>query len=346
MKRVVLRAYPRGDPRPSDFAIEQVPVPKPGEREILLRTLWLALDPLIRFALDEKLVSGVIQVRIGDVLYGPTVSEVAASNHPDYTVGDIVESRTSWAEYVVVAPDKADYRGPPRKLDPSLAPVSTALGALGMPGQTAYVGIVDTAEVKPGETVVISAAAGVVGSTAGQIARALGARVVGIAGGPDKCQALLDLGFDAAADYKAADFAVQLDAALPEGADVYFDNVGGDVSLAVMQRLKRGARMVVCGFTAYYGVGMEGPGPNKLPGFYRLINSKGLTIKGFAGIFAGPQALEDIARWMREGKMRFPEAVVEGLDAAPEAFSKVFSGNSFVGKLLVKVSEAKGETLP
>ena len=339
MKQVVLASYAQGNPRPSDFRLEEVPIPQAGEGEILLRTLWLALDPLIRFAIDEKPLSGVNHVAIGDVLYGPTVSEVVASNHPDYVPGDIVEGRTGWREYAVVAPDKSDYRGPPRKIDPSLAPVSTALGALGMPGQTAYAGIVDTGRVQAGDTVVISAAAGAVGSIAGQIARVLGARVVGIAGGPDKCEALLGLGFDAAADYKASDFEDQLDAALPDGADVYFDNVGGDVTLAVMQRLKRGARMAVCGFTAYYGVGMEGPGPNKLPGFFRLINSKGLEIRGFAGLFGGQASLDKIAGWMKEGKITFPEAIVEGIAAAPEAFCSVFSGNSFVGKLLVKVSE-------
>ena len=183
-------------------------------------------------------------------------------------------------------------------------------------------------------------AAGTVGSLAGQIAKILGARVVGIAGGPEKCAALLDLGFDASVDYKADDFEAQLDAALPEGADVYFDNVGGDVTLAVMERLNRGARMAVCGFTAYYGDGMEGPGPNKLPGFFRLINSRQLEIKGFAGIMAGPEPIEAIAGWMKAGRITFPEVVVEGLEAAPEAFSSVFSGNSFVGKLLVKVAEA------
>ena len=339
MKQVVLASYAKGNPRPSDFRLEEVPIPQAGEGEILLRTLWLALDPLIRFAIDEKPLSGATHVELGDVLYGPTVSEVVASNHPDYAAGEIVESRTGWREYAVVAPDQSDYRGPPRKIDPALAPVSTALGALGMPGQTAYAGIVDNGRVQAGDTVVISAAAGAVGSLAGQIAKVLGARVVGIAGGPDKCKALLGLGFDAAADYKAADFEEQLDAALPEGADVYFDNVGGDVTLAVMQRLKRGARMPVCGFTAYYGVGMEGPGPNKLPGFFRLINSKGLEIRGFAGMFGGQAALDKIAGWMKEGKITFPEAIMEGIEAAPEAFCSVFSGNSFVGKLLVKVSE-------
>jgi len=339
MKQVVLAGYARGVPRPSDFRVEEASVPVAGDGEILLRTLWLALDPLIRFAIDEQVISGVVRLQPGDVMYGPTVSEVVASNHPDYAVGDIVEGRTGWREYAVVAPDKADYRGPPRKLDQSLAPVRTALGALGMPGQTAYAGIVQAGRVAAGETVVISAAAGAVGSIAGQIAKALGARVVGIAGGADKCRALLEIGFDAAADYKADDFDDQLKAALPEGADVYFDSTGGDVTFAVLPHLKRGARMPVCGFMAYQNMGMEGPGPDRMPGFYRMINSKGLEIRGFSGFFGGQEALERIAGWMKEGRISFPETIVEGLEAAPEAFSSVFSGNSFVGKLLVKVAQ-------
>jgi NADPH-dependent curcumin reductase CurA len=199
--------------------------------------------------------------------------------------------------------------------------------------------MIDILKVRQSDTVAISAAAGMVGSLAGQIARIHGARVVGIAGGAQKCEALLNIGFDATADYKAADFSAQLKAAAPEGVDAYFDNTGGDVTLEVFKHLKRGARMAMCGYIAYYGVGMEGPGPDHLPALYRTIMATGLEIKGFAGFMAGPKALEDIARWAREGKLTFPETVVEGLDAAPEAFSRVFSGNSFIGKLLVKVSE-------
>ncbi|PEQ13051.1 NADP-dependent oxidoreductase [Novosphingobium sp. PC22D] len=337
-RQVVLRAYAKGNPRATDFAIEGAPVPEPGEREILLRTIYIALDPLIRFSLDETLISGASRMVPGEVMVGPTVSQVAASNHPDYAVGDYVEGRSGWREYNVVAPDRSDYRGPPRKLDPALAPVSTALGALGGPGQTAYEGVVNVGRLQAGETIVISAAAGAVGSIAGQIAKALGARAVGIAGGADKCRALRDLGFDATVDYKAPDFADQLKAALPEGADVYFENVGGDVTLAVLPLLNRGARMPMCGFIAYYGVGMEGPGPDHLPGFYRMIMNKGLEIKGFAGIFAGQKGLDAIAGWMNEGKVRFPESIVEGLEAAPEAFSSVFSGHEHIGKLLVRVA--------
>ena len=341
MKQVVLRAYANGIPKPEDYAIEEAPVPEPGAGEVLLKTLWLACDPLIRFSIDAELVTGVTHIKLGEWMYGPAVSQVVRSNHMDYAAGDIVEHRAPWAEYTISAPDKADYRGPPRKLDPALAPVQTALGALGMPGQTAHVGMIATGRVKAGDTVAISAAAGAVGSLAGQIGKVFGARVVGIAGGADKCAALCDLGFDGAADYKAKDFAQQLKAAAPGGIDLYFDNVGGGVSLTVMQQMNRGARMAVCGFIAYHGVGMEGPGPDLLPGFYRLINSKALEIKGFASMGAGQQPIDDLARWMREGKITFPEAVVEGIEAAPAAFASVFAGNSFVGKLLVKVSEAE-----
>lgn len=338
MKQVVLAAYASGNPKASDFRVESVPVPSPDEREILVRTLYIAVDPLLRFSVDETVLTGGGQAQLGQPMVGPVVSEVIVSNHPDYVVGDVVEGRSGWQEYAVLAPDRSDYRGPPRKIDASLAPVSTALGALGGPGQTAYEGIVNVGKVKSGETVVVSAAAGAVGSIAGQIVKVLGGRAVGIAGGASKCAALLELGFDAVADYKAPDFADQLKAALPEGADVYLDNVGGDVTLAVLPHLKRGARMPMCGFIAYYGVGMEGPGPDRLPGFYRQIMAKALEIKGFAGMLAGKKGLEDIAGWMKEGRIRFPEAVVEGLEAAPQAFSSVFSGHDHVGKLLVRVA--------
>jgi NADPH-dependent curcumin reductase CurA len=340
MKQVVLRRYAQGNPQAADFAVETVPIPEPGEGELLLKTLWLALDPLIRFSIDETLISGATHLRLGEVMFGPVVSQVVASHHPDYAVGDIVNGRSGWCEYAIVAPDKADYRGPPRKLDPSLAPVSTSLGALGGPGQTAHTGMIDVGRAKADDTIVISAAAGAVGSLAGQIGKILGARVVGIAGGADKCAALLDLGFDAAVDYKSPGLADQLKAACPKGIDLYFDNVGGDVTLTVLPLLNRGARMAVCGFIAYYGVGMEGPGPDRLPGFFRMIMTKGLEIRGFAGLAASKQALVDLAGWIADGKLKIPEAVVEGIDAAPAAFASVFSGNSFVGKLLVKVAVA------
>ncbi len=335
MKQVVLRAHPQGTPRVDDFAVETVAMPSPKNGEVLLKTLWLSLDPLIRFALDEVVLTGRAHVKVGEVLYGAAVSQVVESPDPQYPVGTIVEGRTGWREFAAIDPQQV----PLRVIDPDVAPVSTALGMLGMPGQTAHACMIGIGRVAAGETVVISAAGGVVGSTAGQIGKVLGARVVGIAGGAEKCEALRELGFDACVDYKAADFSQQLAAACPEGVNVYIENVGGDVTQAVLPLLKYGARMPVCGYIAYYGMGMEGPGPDRLPGFMRTIMSKGLEVRGFGGaMVGGQQALDDLAGWLREGKIKHPETVVEGLDNAAEAFCNIFRANHHVGKLLVRVA--------
>jgi NADPH-dependent curcumin reductase CurA len=301
-----------------------------------LRTLWLSLDPLIRFALDPVPLTGPNRVRIGEPVYGGTVSQVAAANHPGFTVGDFVEGRTGWREYAAIDPATT----PLRKLVPELAPLSTALGVVGMPGQTAHACMIGIGRVAAGETVVISAAAGAVGSIAGQIGKILGARVVGIAGGAAKCAAVEALGFDACVDYKASDFSARLAAACPSGVDVYVENVGGAVTAAVLPLLKYRARMPVCGFISYYGIGSEGPGPDRLPGFMRTIMSKGLEVKGFGGaLVGGAAALEQLAAWVQAGRLRFPETIVEGLDHAPAAFAGIFRGNANVGKLLVRVAE-------
>lgn len=337
MRQVVLRAHPEGEPRADDFALESVAVPAPADGQVLLRTLWLSLDPMIRFALDEKPMTGPNRVRIGEPVFGGAVSQVVASKHPDFSAGQYVEGRSGWREYAAVDPKTT----PLRKVDASLAPLSTALGVLGMPGQTAHACMVGIGRVAAGETVVISAAAGGVGSLAGQIGKILGARVVGIAGGAEKCAAVEALGFDACVDYKAADYPARLAAACPGGIDVYVENVGGAVTDAVLPLLKYRARMPVCGFIAYYGIGREGPGPDRLPGFMRTIMSKGLELKGFGGaMVAGASALEQLAGWVREGKLRYPETVVEGLEAAPAAFAGIFRGNSNVGKLLVRIAAA------
>ena len=340
MKQVVLARYPDGDPKPDDFAVQEVPLPTPGEGEVLLRTLWLSLDPLIRFAIDRKRLTGVTHLAIGDVMYGGTVSEIVESRHPDYAVGDVVEGRTGWREYCAIDPVKADpVKGALRKIDPALAPVSTALGILGMPGQTAHACMIGVGRVSQGETVVVSAAAGAVGTIAGQIGSLLGARMVGIAGGAEKCARVREFGYAECVDYKAPDFAEQLKAACPDGIDVYVDNVGGDVMLTVLPLLKYGARMPVCGYIAYYGMGMTGPGPDKLPGFMRMIMSKGLEVRGFGGsMVGGRKALEDLAGWLRDGRLEAPETIVEGIEAAPEAFAGIFGGNDNLGKLLVKIA--------
>lgn len=335
MRQVVLRAHPRGLPRAEDFAVEIAARPVAGEGQVLLRTLWLSLDPMIRLALDEQVLTGPTRVRPGDVLFGATVSEVIESRHPDFKVGEFVDGRSGWREYAAVDPKAL----PLRKVDPDAGPLSTAVGALGMPGQTAHACMIGVGRVKAGETVVISAAAGAVGSLAGQIGKILGARVVGIAGSDAKCAALEKLGFDAAVNYKAPDYAQRLAAACPGGVDCYIENVGGAVTEAVLPLFKYRARMPVCGFISYYGVGREGPGPDHLPGFMRAIMSKGLEVRGFGGtMVAGADGLKDLIAWYQAGLLQAPETIVEGLDAAPAAFVGTFGDNAHIGKVLVRVA--------
>lgn len=340
MKQVVLRAHPQGAPRAEDFSVEAADIPSAGPNQVLLRTLWLALDPLIRFALDPVPMTGPNRVRIGEPVYGGTVSQVVSTNNPDFAVGDFVEGRTGWREYAAVDPTTT----PLRKLDPNMAPLSTTLGVVGMPGQTAYACMINVGRVAAGETVVISAAGGAVGSTAGQIGKMLGAKVIGIAGGAAKCASVEALGFDACIDYRAPDFRARLAAACGGGVDVYVENVGGAVTDAVIPLLKYRARMPVCGFIAYYGIGKEGPGPDRLPGFMRTIMSKGLEVRGFGGAMtAGPEALKQLATWVKEGRLRHPETIVDGLESAPQAFAGVFRSNDYVGKLLVRVGRMDSE---
>lgn len=336
MLQVVLKSHPRGEPDVDDFALEMAPQPQPADGEVLLRTLWLSLDPLIRFAIDEVVLTGVAKVGVGEVIYGGAVSQVVESRHPDFRPGEFVEGRTGWREFSAVNPVQLKLR----KIDPTLGPLSLALGVLGMPGQTAHACMIGVGRVARGDCVVISAAAGAVGSTAGQIGKLLGARVVGIAGGAKKCEALKALGFDECVDYKAAGFKEMLGAACPDGVNVYVENVGGAVTEAVMPLFKYGARMPVCGFISYYGVGREGPGPDHLPGFMRTIMSKGLEVRGFGGAMTGGQkALDDLSSWQREGLIKCPETIVDGLRAAPRAFVDIFRRNDNIGKVVVKIAE-------
>lgn len=335
MRQVVLRAHPQGEPSEEDFAIESVDIPTIDDGQVLLKTLWLSLDPLIRFTIDRAPLTGPTQVRIGEVMYGGTVSQVVGSRSTRLAVGDFVEGRTGWREFAAIDPSRI----PLRKVDADIAPLSTALGVLGMPGQTAHACMIGVGRVAAGETVVISAAAGAVGSLAGQIGKILGARVVGIAGGAAKGAALEALGFDTCVDYKAPQLAARLATACPRGVDVYVENVGGAVTQAVLPLFNYRARMPVCGFISYYGIGREGPGPDHLPGFMRTIMSKGLEVRGFGGaLVGGSAALEQLAVWVKAGQIRYPETVVEGLERAPAAFAGIFRGNSNVGKLLVRVS--------
>ena len=333
-RRIVLARRPVGEPKPSDFRLEDFPVPQSGPGQLLLRTQWLSLDPYMRGRMSDA-PSYARPVGLGEVMEGGTVCAVAASNHPDYRPGEIVLAHSGWQTHAL-----SDGKGL-RKLDPQRAPVTTALGVLGMPGMTAYTGLREIGKPKAGETVVASAASGAVGSVVGQIARIAGARAVGIAGGPDKCRYVREqLGFDDCVDHRAPDFPERLAAACPKGVDIYWENVGGPVFEAVLPLLNFFARVPVCGLIAQYNATDPPAGPNRVPQVLRATLTKRLTVRGFiVWDFAALQEdfLRDVAGWIRDGRVKYREDVVEGLENAPAAFIGLLKGQNF-GKLLVRVA--------
>jgi NADPH-dependent curcumin reductase len=334
-RRIVLASRPVGDPKPSDFRLEEFPVPQPGAGEMLLKTKWLSLDPYMRGRMSDA-PSYAKPVGIGEVMEGGTVSEVVASNSDKYRKGDIVLSRAGWQTHMV-----SDGSGL-RKLDPQLAPVSTALGVLGMPGMTAYTGLLEIGQPKAGETVVVSAASGAVGSVVGQIARIKGARAVGIAGGADKCKYVREeLGFDDCVDHRDPALADRLKAACPKGIDVYFENVGGAVQDAVFPLLNFFARVPVCGLIAQYSATELPAGPNRVPQVFRAVLTKRLLIRGFiVSDFWGrfDAFIREMPQWIKEGRIKYREDIAEGLENAPATFMGLLKGKNF-GKQLVRVSE-------
>jgi NADPH-dependent curcumin reductase CurA len=334
-QRIVLAARPQGEPKPTDFRLEDVAIPTPGEGQVLLQVIWLSLDPYMRGRMSEG-PSYAQPVPIDGVMEGGTVCRVIASHNPKFAVGDIVLSHSGWQTHAL-----SDGKGL-RKIDPKLAPISTAVGVLGMPGMTAYTGMHEIGKPKAGETVVVAAASGAVGSAVGQIAKIAGARAVGIAGGADKCRYVKDeLGFDACLDHRDPDLAAKLKEACPNGIDIYFENVGGKVWDAVLPRLNNFARVPVCGLIAdYNSFGGEAPGPNRVPALMRAILVKRLNIRGFiVSDFAALHAdfLRDMSTWLREGKIKHREFVTDGLASAPSAFMGLLKGANF-GKQLVRVS--------
>ena len=333
-QRILLASRPEGRPTLDNFRIETVPVAEPGEGEVLLQILYLSLDPYMRGRMSSAR-SYAQPVAIGDVMDGGTVGRVVRSRHPGFAEGDIVLSHSGWQSYAV-APGKAL-----RKLDPAAAPISTALGVLGMPGFTAYSGLLTIGKPKPGETVVVAAASGAVGSAVGQIARIKGARAVGIAGGPEKCAFVRDeLGFDAVVDHRSPNLAAELAEACPKGIDVYFENVGGPIWGAVFPLLNMFARVPVCGLIAQYNDTGPRPEPDRLPGFMREVLSRSLLIRGFIQReFADqrPAFYEEMAGWIAAGQVRYREDIVDGLESAPEAFFGLLEGRNF-GKLVVRVA--------
>ena len=328
-RQILLKSRPTGMPALDNFETVERPLPEPGEGEVLTKTLYLSLDPYMRGRMSDA-KSYAAPAELGKPMVGGTVGEIVASKNPDFAVGDIVLAYGGWQQYAVAKPNSL------RKLDPKAAPISTALGVLGMPGMTAYCGLLEIGQPKPGETVVVAAASGAVGSVVGQIAKIKGARAVGVAGGPDKCRYVVsELGFDACIDHRAPDLAKQLEAACPKGIDVYFENVGGAVQQAVWPLLNPFARVPVCGVIAQYNATAPSPGPD-----IATILRKRLLVRGFiVSDFAAKQGdfLRDAAAWIREGKLRYREDVIEGLENAPRAFLGLLQGKNF-GKLLVKVA--------
>jgi NADPH-dependent curcumin reductase len=332
--QILLASRPVGRPSPDNFEFVQTPIPSPGEGQVLLKIWYLSLDPYMRGRMSAA-KSYAASVEIGQVMEGGTVAEVLESRHPDYAAGDMVLSYSGWQAHALS--DGTDLR----KLNPQQAPVTTALGVLGMPGFTAYAGLLTLGQPKPGETVVVAAASGPVGATVGQIARIKGARAVGIAGGPDKCALVRDaFGFDVALDHRSPTFAEELQAACQDGIDVYFENVGGKVWDAVFPLLNTFARIPVCGLVAQYNSTGPFDGPDRVPILMRDVLTKSLTIRGFIQRefhAQRPAFYREMAQWIAEGRVKYQEDIVDGLESAPKAFIGMLEGRNF-GKLIVQVS--------
>jgi len=334
-RRIVLNARPRGAPTACDFRLESDPIPTPEAGQVLLRTLYLSLDPYMRGRMSDG-PSYAAPVAIGDVMVGGTVSRVEVSHHRDFEVGGLVLGYSGWQDYAV-----SDGKGL-TSLYPEDPHPSRALGVLGMPGFTAYMGLLDIGRPVPGETVVVAAASGAVGSVVGQIAKIKGCHVVGVAGGEEKCRYVIDeLGFDFCVNHRADDLPGHLAAACPKGIDVYFENVGGAVFDAVLPLLNAKARVPVCGLIAAYNATELPPGPDRLGLLVGTLLRKRVRMQGFI-VFDdyGPRWSEFAAamgEWVREDKVKVREDIIFGLENAPEAFIGLLQGKNF-GKLVIQLA--------
>jgi NADPH-dependent curcumin reductase CurA len=326
--RYVLEARPSGAASEQHFRREELPVQQPEEGEVLIKVHYISLDPAMRGWMNEG-TTYVKGVEIGAVMRAFGAGEVVLSKHPDYAIGQMVTGLLGVQHYAV---EKGAYLTP---VNTAEAPLSWYLGLLGMPGLTAYFGLLDKANPKPGETVLVSGAAGMVGSLVGQIAKIKGCKVAGIAGGPEKCAFLLeDLGWDIAIDYKhTPDMVARLQETLPEGINVFFDNVGGDILNAALTRLAIGCRIVICGAISQYNQSTP-VGPSN----YLKIVSARATLSGiivFDYFGRAKEAINDISTWVREGKIKYREQIIPGIDQFPDSLNKLFTGEN-QGKLLIQ----------
>ena len=328
-QQIRLKSRPAGEPTAANFEIADAQVPEPKDGDVLRRTVYLSLDPYMRGRMSDA-PSYATPVSVGGVMVGHTVSEVVASHNPGFAKGDFVTGYDGWQTYGLSNGKEL------RKLDPKAVPISTAIGVLGMPGMTAFVGLVDIGRPKPGETVVVSAASGAVGAVVGQLAKIKGCRAVGVAGSPDKCKYVVEeLGFDACINYKTDDLVPALKAACPSGVDIYFENVGGPLFAAVLRVLNKGARIPLCGIISEYNATGNPAGPNLRPLLVHRAMIQGFIVSDHPD--RAPAFLQEVAPMVMSGRLKFREDIVEGLANAPEAFIGLLAGKNF-GKLMVRVS--------
>jgi NADPH-dependent curcumin reductase CurA len=333
-RRVVLAARPHGAPEPSDFRLEEVSVPEPADGQVLLRTLYLSLDPYMREVMDEKAPIYATSVALGEPMVGATVSRVVESGATGPAAGDLVLADAGWQDLVVADGDGLTALG-------EIEHPSHALGVLGMPAFTAYVGLLDIGRPRPGETVVVAAATGGVGAVVGQLAKLKGARAVGIAGGAEKCRrAVEELGFDACVDHRDPRLAERLAAACPDGIDIYFENVGGAVFDVVLPLLNLEARIPLCGFVSHYNDEAPSAGPDRLRSTMRAFHQKRVLVQGLIILdhyeTRHDAFLRDMTGWLRSGEVRPNEHLVEGLENAPRALIDLLEGRNR-GKVVVRV---------
>lgn len=334
-RRWVLASRPHGAPTPENFRLEEQPIPEPGEGQVLLRTEWLSLDPYMRGRMSDA-PSYSPPVEIGAVMVGGTVSRVERSNHPDFKPGEWVLGYSGWQTHALS--DGKDLV----KLGDNPAHPSWSLGILGMPGFTAYMGLLDIGQPKSGETLVVAAATGPVGATVGQIGKIKGCRVVGVAGGEEKCRHAVEvLGFDQCIDHHADDFAQQLADACPDGIDVYYENVGGKVFDAVLPLLNTSARVPICGLVSGYNATDLPDGPDRLPLLMGTLLKKRIRMQGFIIAQDYGDRIDEfqaqMGRWVQEGKIHYREQVTDGLENAPQALIGLLEGKNF-GKVVIRVA--------
>jgi NADPH-dependent curcumin reductase CurA len=327
-RQILLASRPSGFPTEANFNLVETTVPQPGDGQLLVRNHWLSLDPYMRGRMDA-VKSYAKCVELGEVMTGGTVGEVVASRHPKFAAGDFVTGALGWQEYAVSDANAI------RKVDPKQAPLSYHLGVLGMPGVTAWMGLLDIAQPKPGETVVVSAASGAVGSVVGQLARLKGCRAVGIAGGPRKCEYVAgELGFDACVDYKRGGLHDDLEAAVPAGIDVYFDNVGGETLDAVLRLMNPFSRITICGLISQYSAAEQYGVKNLRSVLVNRIRMQGFIVSDRMQLW--PQALAELGEHVAAGRIKYRETVATGLENAPRAFIGMLRGDN-LGKQLVRL---------